>query len=590
MSIPELLRSHSPRSPIPLVSIGIKPENEIEYGDLIHHQKDITFDELPKGTRNEQLTDESIISDALTRIDINTQTPGVQTPVTCTSFFGTYESLKSRASDEFLMSETIGETNMEELQNVEKDYQSTPKSKGDPQACLFVASLAASRTDAQLVDSVTEHFEKWGPLLNVKVLKDWMLRPYSFVQFENVEHAHKAMLEAQNTVIDGRYIRIEHARVNRTLFITRFSLSTTEKDISAVMEKFGPVEDVTIFNNLGVFKNKRHAFSKFVYRDDAISAYTSLQSGSKWTVEWAPNLPCQKQIDKESIYIGQLNPRLVTEIALREHFQRHGNIKYLNLIKKDTPVSKVSIAFAFIEYDNEASAKAAVECEDNSIFLEMTIRVQHRETKEYRIQRHNAAMQATQHLDKPRFYYGLPPYGLPTQRPNCQGAFQPYPPPYAAGSMYYTTYYTYPSPSLPISGVSFVPMPELDTACVQGRVDTLEHISGSRANMDRFAARKEFNHGRVREESYTMDTPLLSKYTSNTRKSPSRGRSRDQTRMSDSLASQPLTENPSFRSKRSNQSQYIRNGQTQANNGGSHINRISPGSQGISHMTPSGYA
>lgn len=34
------------------------------------------------------------------------------------------------------------------------------------------------------MESVTEHFKKWGPLLNVKVLKDWMQRPYSFVQFE----------------------------------------------------------------------------------------------------------------------------------------------------------------------------------------------------------------------------------------------------------------------------------------------------------------------------------------------------------------------------------------------------------------------
>lgn len=46
------------------------------------------------------------------------------------------------------------------------------------------SSLAATQTDAQLVRSVTEHFQKWGTLMNVKVLKDWMQRPYSFVQFE----------------------------------------------------------------------------------------------------------------------------------------------------------------------------------------------------------------------------------------------------------------------------------------------------------------------------------------------------------------------------------------------------------------------
>jgi len=37
------------------------------------------------------------------------------------------------------------------------------------------------------------------------------------------------MAEAQNTVIDGRHIRIEQARVNRTLFILRFGRNTTEQ-------------------------------------------------------------------------------------------------------------------------------------------------------------------------------------------------------------------------------------------------------------------------------------------------------------------------------------------------------------------------
>lgn len=37
------------------------------------------------------------------------------------------------------------------------------------------------------------------------------------------------MVEAQNTIVDGRHIRIEQARVNRTLFIHRFSRGTTEQ-------------------------------------------------------------------------------------------------------------------------------------------------------------------------------------------------------------------------------------------------------------------------------------------------------------------------------------------------------------------------
>jgi hypothetical protein len=55
--------------------------------------------------------------------------------------------------------------------------------KGEPEACLFVASLNAQRSDEQLTESVTRHFIKWGSLMGVKVMKDWMNRPYAFVQF-----------------------------------------------------------------------------------------------------------------------------------------------------------------------------------------------------------------------------------------------------------------------------------------------------------------------------------------------------------------------------------------------------------------------
>ncbi|KAF9919883.1 hypothetical protein FBU30_010414 [Linnemannia zychae] len=272
-------------------------------------------------------------------------------------------------------------------------------SRGEPQACLFVASLAATRTDTQLVESVTEHFQKWGTLLNVKVLKDWMQRPYSFVQFENVEDAQRAMIEAQNTLVDGRHIRIEQARVNRTLFILRFSRSTTEQDLMDVLEQYGPIEDVSIFHDpRPATRNKRYAFAKFAYRDDAIKAYVALRATSKWTIEWAPNLSSQNQIEKESIFIGQLNPDQVTETALHDRFQAYGSIKSVYLIKRNKQVIGRPTAFAFIEYDSERAARRAIENENNTQFLETTIRVQHRETNEYRAQRQNAAMQAARSL------------------------------------------------------------------------------------------------------------------------------------------------------------------------------------------------
>lgn len=47
-----------------------------------------------------------------------------------------------------------------------------------------VDSLNKNVQDSELNKSVFEEFKQWGRLLNVKVLRDWMGRPYGFVQFE----------------------------------------------------------------------------------------------------------------------------------------------------------------------------------------------------------------------------------------------------------------------------------------------------------------------------------------------------------------------------------------------------------------------
>ncbi|KAI1315037.1 hypothetical protein EDD11_001376 [Mortierella claussenii] len=349
---------------------------------------------------------------------------------------------------------TIGDWGDE---NEDGDIQPEQRIRGMPQACLFVASLAASRTEADLVESVTAHFRRWGSLLNVKVLKDWMQRPYSFVQFEHIEDAQRALTEAQNTIIDGRHIRIEQARVNRTLFILRFGRTTTEQDLTEVLAQYGPVEDVSIFQDLGPSRNKRYAFAKFAYRDDAIRAYMSLRGNSKWTVEWAPNL--SNQIDKESVFVGQLNPELVTEGVLHERFQDYGSIQNIHLVKRIKPGTNLPTAFAFIEFDDEQSARQAIDHEDNTSFLGNIIRVQHREASEYRLQRQNAAIQAARSLNA-HHPIGPPAVDMPTPPTRISDYRRGYTPYRGLGRpMYYTTYYAYTPQGMPVAGPGFVPQP-----------------------------------------------------------------------------------------------------------------------------------
>lgn len=266
-----------------------------------------------------------------------------------------------------------------------KKTTESSENRGRPAACLFVASLSSSRTDEQLCVSVTNHFRKWGNLLNVKVLKDWMQRPYSFVQFENFDDAKRALREAHNTVIDGRHIRVEKARVNRTLYISRIGQPLEEQDVRNLLEPYGEIEDIVIPSNSShMFRNNlgKCCFARFAFRDDAIQAFSNLRRNGNWVVEWAQNLDQNTShtpaipIDKTSIFVGQLNPSLVTRESLLNRFKKYGEIVECSLVNK--PNSNRT-AFAFLQFDSISGASAAVENENNSTFLDRVIRVQFRE-------------------------------------------------------------------------------------------------------------------------------------------------------------------------------------------------------------------
>ncbi len=75
-------------------------------------------------------------------------------------------------------------------------------------------------------------------------------------------------------VIDNRKVRVERARVNRTLLVNKIPLQMTEKQLREIVEPFGTVEDVTIIKNFQTNKSKGFGFVKFVYREDAAEAFT----------------------------------------------------------------------------------------------------------------------------------------------------------------------------------------------------------------------------------------------------------------------------------------------------------------------------
>lgn len=240
---------------------------------------------------------------------------------------------------------------------------------------MSLYSLNKVVQDDELNRSVFNQFKKWGRLLNVKVLRDWQGRPYAFVQFESVEDSQKALQESQGMLLNGRNIRCETARVNRTLCLVSDIFPFDESYLRSRLAVFGEIENVFVPPHH--LSNSYSAFVKFHYRDDAILAFVTLKGPGfphPWLVHWTSNVDMnnisfimnqQNFVDKQWIFIGNLTESM-TEESLAKLFCHYGTIAYIQIIRKSHENSKR--VFAFIRYQRESEAMAAIQHENGKLF------------------------------------------------------------------------------------------------------------------------------------------------------------------------------------------------------------------------------
>ncbi|CAO3649650.1 unnamed protein product [Mucor fragilis] len=266
--------------------------------------------------------------------------------------------------------------------------------KENPAACVFVASLNKDLKDADLKTSVYEHFLKWGHIMSVKVFKDWLKRPYAFVQYEAVDDCKQALKEAPKTSINGRRIRCEPARVNRSICLVSLNQPFNKRHVSNVLSEYGEIEDMNILQPHGKFHS---IIIKFKYRDDAIKAYMELKfpkknllnerSRQQWFVEWAAYLSSDNvygvcgtacRLDKHAIFIGNL-PESVNEEDLFIKFTTYGHILDIHLIRKPVFRNTYKKVFAFVKYQSEKETAEAIDAENGALYKDKIIRVCYRQ-------------------------------------------------------------------------------------------------------------------------------------------------------------------------------------------------------------------
>ncbi|KAJ3240823.1 hypothetical protein HDU81_002676 [Chytriomyces hyalinus] len=243
-----------------------------------------------------------------------------------------------------------------------------------PQACVFVANLVSSKNEDELFQSVSAHFSKWGEISEIKLDRDVSNRPYAFVQFSKISDAKLALAQSQSSILDGRPIRVEPAKVIRTLRI-KFSPSLDANILENELATFGHIEDFSVLRYRDTQESKGVAYVKYFSRADAIQAFLAIRKRPKWAIEWVKNQDRQTELDKSSIFVGKLNEETVTEELLRAKFERYGEIERIQLF---TPPNSRQ-AFAFIRYMNDNDAELAIDECHGSRWLDRIIKVQYRE-------------------------------------------------------------------------------------------------------------------------------------------------------------------------------------------------------------------
>ncbi|KAG0638092.1 hypothetical protein HOY80DRAFT_196424 [Tuber brumale] len=266
--------------------------------------------------------------------------------------------------------------------------------RGLPSACVFVANLAATRTDEELMKSLQTHFSKYGRL-HVKIRRDSKGNPYSFCQFETDEVARRAIREGRARIIDssGRPIRCEPAKVNRTLILSKIDSSLIHRhEVVDMLHGFGPLESVEFSDGSSTIPSYgqtsgNKCYVRFQFRQDAVDSFQSLRLNSHWVSDWTSNfsahnmsmtLHCDQiiEVDTVSIFVGKLNPQ-ITDSELRARFSAHGRIMDCNMVKRNS--RQGTKAFAFIRYEGEEMANVAIAAEHGSEFMGKKLHVQRRE-------------------------------------------------------------------------------------------------------------------------------------------------------------------------------------------------------------------
>lgn len=117
-----------------------------------------------------------------------------------------------------------------------------------PEACVFVANLPKHKADIEIERILRLRFGGFGNVF-IKVRRDGTKLPIAFCQYTNVEDAERALSGGVEIKVFGRTCRVEKARCQRALFVTKtdgtFDAARDTASVRALLDARGrPLENI----------------------------------------------------------------------------------------------------------------------------------------------------------------------------------------------------------------------------------------------------------------------------------------------------------------------------------------------------------
>ncbi|XP_021279220.1 polyadenylate-binding protein 7-like [Herrania umbratica] len=232
---------------------------------------------------------------------------------------------------------------------------------------LYVGDLDATVTEAQL----TEFFSGMNGFVSAVLCKDnntgQSLR-HGFVEFAEPESARVAMATRNNTLMNGKAIRVmwrhDDYKTNEdaNLFVKNLDSSIDNMKLQAIFSNYGNILSckVQVFDN---GNSKGYGYVQFETPESAQKAIEELNGhyieGKRIYVDLFKKKEDRIQSDVEhtNLYVKNLK-QSVTEETLQEKFSVFGNITSLVISRDSNGVSK---GFGFVNFERPEDAKKAEE-------------------------------------------------------------------------------------------------------------------------------------------------------------------------------------------------------------------------------------